>query len=137
MITVAWSFNSERPIYLQICDHIRIDIISGRYSPGERLPSVRELAATAAVNPNTMQRAFAELESLGLVSSLRTTGRFVTEEVEVLARSKLSLASELTGDYIKKMRSLGYSAKEAAELLITMKEGKDENGNNSSVHPTV
>lgn len=114
---MAWNFASDRPIYLQIAEHIQIDIITGKYSPGERLPSVRELAAVAAVNPNTMQRAFSELENSGLVSSQRTTGRFVTENKDVLARSKLELASEFTQKYLQKIGLLGYSPQEAAELL--------------------
>jgi DNA-binding transcriptional regulator YhcF (GntR family) len=116
-ISMAWNFVSDRPIYLQIAEHIRIDIITGVYSSGERLPSVRELAAVAAVNPNTMQRAMSELEDSGLVSALRTTGRFVTEDQDILARSKLSLANEIAEDYLKKTARLGYSPQEAAELL--------------------
>ena len=72
---MPWNLDSDRPIFMQILERIRVDIISGRYQPGDKLPSVRELAAEAAVNPNTMQRAFAELERTGLVHSKRTSGR--------------------------------------------------------------
>ena len=128
---MAWNFTSDRPIYLQIAEHIRIDIISGKYGQGERLPSVRELAVIASVNPNTMQRALSELEASGLVSSQRTTGRFVTENADILARSKLALAKELVNEYLKKTASLGYTPKEAAELLINLQKGDDVNGSNS------
>ncbi|HAN21215.1 MAG: GntR family transcriptional regulator [Clostridiales bacterium GWF2_36_10] len=114
---MAWNFLSDRPIYIQIVEHLKIDIISGKYSLGERLPSVRELAFEAAVNPNTMQRAMSELEESGLVTSQRTTGRFVTENVEILARSKLSLANQIAEDYLHKIGELGYSPQEAVELL--------------------
>jgi DNA-binding transcriptional regulator YhcF (GntR family) len=115
---MAWNFVSDRPIYIQIAEHIRIDIVTGVYPPGERLPSVRELAAVAAVNPNTMQRAMSELEQSGLVSALRTTGRFVTEDKDILEQTKLSLANEIVQDYLKKIACLGYSPQEAAELLL-------------------
>lgn len=119
---MAWNFVSDRPIYLQIAEHIKIDIISGIYPPGERLPSVRELAAVAAVNPNTMQRAMSELEQSGLVSALRTTGRFVTEDKEILERTKRALAHELAQDYFRKISRLGYSPEEAAELVLKINQ---------------
>ena len=98
---MAWIFSSERPIYQQIAEHIRVDIIRGRYRQGERLPSVRELAAEAAVNPNTMQRALAELEESGIVGAQRTSGRFVTEDSEVLEKIKKQVAMDLEGDFVK------------------------------------
>lgn len=69
---MPWNLNSDRPIFLQIVERIEMDIISGVYQPGQRLPAVRELASCAAVNPNTMQRALSELERTGLVYSQRT-----------------------------------------------------------------
>jgi GntR family transcriptional regulator len=107
---------------MQIAEHIRIDIITGVYPPGERLPSVRELAAIAAVNPNTMQRAMSELEESGLVSALRTTGRFVTEDNEILEHTKRSLANEIAQEYLKRISRLGYSREEAAELLLKINQ---------------
>ena len=77
---MAWTLDSDRPIFLQIVERIQTDIVSGRYQPGDKLPSVRDLAAEASVNPNTMQKAFAELERTGLVYSRRTSGRFITED---------------------------------------------------------
>jgi DNA-binding transcriptional regulator YhcF (GntR family) len=119
---MAWNFASDRPIYIQIAEHIMIDIITGVYPPGERLPSVRELAVIAAVNPNTMQRAMSELEQSGLVSALRTTGRFVTEDNTILEQTKRSLANELAQDYLKKIAQLGYTPEEAAQLLLKINQ---------------
>ena len=77
---MEWIFEQGRPIYTQIVEQIRINIANGTYEPGQQLPSVRDLAMEAAVNPNTMQRAFSELERDGLIYTVRTSGRFVTEE---------------------------------------------------------
>ena len=75
-----WQFSNDAPIYAQLIRQIRAGIVSGAFSPGERLPSVRDLAMEAGVNPNTMQRALTELERDGLVYSQRTSGRYVTED---------------------------------------------------------
>ena len=77
---MPWKLDSNLPIYTQIIEHIQLDIISGLYQPGDRLPSVRDLAAEASVNPNTMQKALSELERSGLLHSQRTSGRFITED---------------------------------------------------------
>ena len=77
---MAWKFNDNAPIYLQIVNTLKRNIASGAYPPGSRLPSVRDLALEAGVNPNTMQRALSELERSGLVNSQRTAGRFITED---------------------------------------------------------
>ena len=76
---MKWDFSSDAPIYAQLILQIKVGIVSGAFPPGERLPSVRDLATEAGVNPNTMQRALTELERDGLVYSQRTAGRFVTE----------------------------------------------------------
>ena len=77
---MAWNLDSDRPIYAQLLERIQLQIVSGIYGPGDKLPSVRDLAAEASVNPNTMQKAFAELERSGLIETKRTSGRFVTED---------------------------------------------------------
>ena len=87
-------FDNERPIYIQLVEKIRIEIISGKLKSGERIPSVRELALTARVNPNTMQKALVELENEGLVYTERTNGKFVTENKELIERIKKELAKE-------------------------------------------
>ena len=80
---MAWKFENETPIYLQIIDKIKKDIVSGVLSPGSKIPPVRELAIEAGVNPNTMQKALQTLESEGILYSQRTSGRFVAETVEL------------------------------------------------------
>ena len=83
---MAWELDADRPIYAQLVERIQKEIVSGKYQPGEKLPSVRDLAAVAAVNPNTMQKAFAELERSGLIVTQRTNGRTVTEDTELIRR---------------------------------------------------
>lgn len=114
---MPWELDNDRPIYLQLMDRLKADIISGRYLPGDRLPSVRELAMDAAVNPNTMQKALSELERDGLVFSRRTSGRFITEDEEMLKKMKKDLARENIRTFLAAMLRLGFSKKEALELL--------------------
>ena len=85
---MPWNLDSDRPIFLQIIEKIQLDIVSGIYQPGDKLPSVRELAQEASVNPNTMQKALSELERTGLVYSQRTSGRFITEDTSMIQRLK-------------------------------------------------
>ncbi len=87
---MAWNLDSDRPIYAQLLERIQLQIVSGIYAPGDKLPSVRELAAEASVNPNTMQKAFAELERSGLIVTKRTSGRFVTEDKNMIAQIRTS-----------------------------------------------
>ena len=77
---MQWQFSNDAPIYTQLIQQVKVGIVTGAFPPGERLPSVRDMATEAGVNPNTMQRALAELERDGLVYSQRTAGRFVTED---------------------------------------------------------
>ena len=88
---MPWDLDNERPIYLQLMERIQQDIVSGVYKPGDKIPSVRDLALDAAVNPNTMQKALSELERSGLVYSQRTSGRFITEDTEMLKNLKRDL----------------------------------------------
>ena len=104
---MAWNLDSSRPIYAQIAELVRLDIISGLYAPGTKLPSVRELAAQAKVNPNTMQKALAELERTGLVHSMRTSGRFITEDTEMIQRMKEDLAEDQIRVVLEKLSGLG------------------------------
>ena len=101
---MPWDLSSDRPIFLQIVEIIQLDIISGKYSPGDKLPSVRDLAFEASVNPNTMQRALSELERSGLVYSQRTSGRFITEEVAMIEELKSALAQNKIREFLKSMQ---------------------------------
>ena len=123
---MAWDLDADRPIYAQLVERIQMQIVSGYYSPGGKLPSVRELAAVAAVNPNTMQKAFAELERSGLIITQRTNGRTVTEDVNLIQNIKAGLAKEHVDTYFSKMEELGYQKREAVELLQKNCEGEKQ-----------
>ena len=110
-------FDNERPIYIQLVEKIRIEIISGKLKSGERIPSVRELALTARVNPNTMQKALAELENEGLVYTERTNGKFVTDNKELIEKIKKEMAKEKVNNYINDMQNIGINYEDAVKYL--------------------
>lgn len=114
---MPWDLKPDSPIYLQLMENIQLLIVSGNYKPSDKLPSVRDLAADAAVNPNTMQKALTELERIGLVYSQRTAGRFITENETLIADIKKNLAKQVVTDYLTKMKQIGYKEDEATELL--------------------
>ena len=114
---MSWEFQSDRPIYAQLMEQIKRIIITGIYPPGEKMPSVRELAAEASVNPNTMQRAFAQLEQEGLLYTQRTSGRFVTEDQQRILEMKTEMADELAKRFLEDMEQLGYNCRQAIEVL--------------------
>ena len=109
---MEWNFKNGIPIYSQIVDEMTMRIASGIYEPGEKLSSVRDLAMDAGVNPNTMQRALAELERRGLVYSERTSGRFVTKEEAVLKSLHEELAKKYFQELDEKLRKIGMSGEE-------------------------
>ena len=121
---MAWNLDSAKPIYLQIMERIQLDIITGKFQPGDKLPSVRELAAEAAVNPNTMQKALSELERSQLVYSVRTSGRYITEDKELIRKMKEQLAAGEIRKFIQQMKRLGITPEEVSEWI--QKEGKEE-----------
>lgn len=102
-----WAFRSDQPIYAQLKRHLSEAIVTGFYAPGQRLPSVRDIALDAGVNPNTVQRALAELERDGLVFSQRTSGRFVTDDPEKIRTEKEAMAREKTDEFLKAMGQIG------------------------------
>ena len=110
-------FDNERPIYVQLVEKLRLEIVSGKLKIGERLPSVRELALTARVNPNTMQKALAELETEGLVYTERTNGKFVTANKELIEKIKRKLAKEKVNNYIKDMKNIGITYEQSIQYL--------------------
>ena len=113
---MAWNLNSDRPIYAQILERIQMQIVSGVYQPGTKIPSVRELAADAGVNPNTMQKALAELERSGLVMTQRTSGRVVTEDLNMIKEIRNQLAGEQVKEFVKKMKDLGFDREDIIDL---------------------
>ncbi len=118
---MPWNFNSNTPIYIQIIEQIKFSIAVGEYRAGDKLLSVRELAAEAEVNPNTMQKALSELERGGLLYTQRTSGRFITSDEKLIEQLRTQLAKEQAENFINKMKLLGYSPDEAAEFLKNYK----------------
>lgn len=114
---MEWKFQDDMPIYQQIMDRMKQGIAVGELKAGQRLPSVRELALEAGVNPNTMQKALAELEREGLLYSQRTSGRFVAEGEQMTKKLQEEMVKEYVGQFIQKMKKLGYSLDETAGLL--------------------
>lgn len=120
---MPWELDNDRPIYLQLMERIQRDIIAGTYKPGDKLPSVRDLAVDASVNPNTMQKALSELERSGLVYSQRTSGRFITEDEVMLMKMKREQAASYIREFFEKMRQLGFHNE---EILTLIKEAIEE-----------
>lgn len=111
------SFSNDKPIYLQIVERIKIEIVSGDLKQGEKLDSVRDIAAEAKVNPNTVQRALSELEKTGLVYAHRTSGRFVTDNTDLIERTREEMAREKLEAFVESMKLLGYEKKKIVEML--------------------
>lgn len=114
---MQWQFSNDAPIYTQLIQQVKVGIVTGAFPPGERLPSVRDLATEAGVNPNTMQRALSELERDGLVYSQRTAGRFVTEDNTMINAAKRSLAERHVKTFLEAMLRLGFQKDEIIRLI--------------------
>ena len=114
---MAWKFHDNAPSYLQIVSGLQREIAGGAYPPGTRLPSVRDLALEAGVNPNTMQRALAELERRGLVNAQRTAGRFITDDADALKELRKSLSEEIISELVGKLRGLGMRDEEILSFV--------------------
>lgn len=114
---MEWNLTNDRPIYLQLEEILLQAIASGQYPAGSRLPAVRELAAEAGVNPNTMQRALTDLEREGLLYSQRTAGRFVTDETERIRGKRRELAMTQVQNFLTSMKEMGFSAEETVEMI--------------------
>ena len=130
---MKWQFSNDAPIYSQLINQIKVGIVTSAFPPGERLPSVRDLAMEAGVNPNTMQRALTELERDGLVYSQRTAGRFVTEDQNMIAAVKRSLAQSHIQAFLEAMARLGYGREEILALLGQAAIEEGENHGSSGV----
>ena len=120
---MPWNLDSDRPIFIQIIEKIQMDIISGLYAPGDKLPSVRELAQNASVNPNTMQKALSELERTGLVYSRRTSGRYITEDAAMITNLKKTLANDIVKQFLDNMQRLGIQDEEVISLISEIIKG--------------
>ena len=105
---MAWKFDNNIPIYIQISNIIKLQIVTKQLKSGDKLPTVRDLAETAGVNPNTVQRALSDLEAEGFVYSVRTTGRFVTDNVELIQKTRVELAQQELDSFVTNMLNLGF-----------------------------
>ena len=117
-------FDSSRPIYAQLVERLKAKILAGTYPPGGHLESVRDMAAAAGVNPNTMQRALAQLETEGLVRAERTAGRYVTEDTMLIEQLRAATAEKFAEEFLEKMQGIGYSPAQVAELLARQTKGE-------------
>ena len=128
---MAWAFKSTVPIYYQIVEEITARIFDGRYPPGAKIPTVRDIAEEAAVNPNTVQRAFSELENSGLIITMRTAGRVVTTDSAVIQSAKNAFTQRAAGEFLADMENRGITAGELLEIFgqLIKQNGKgDEHG---------
>lgn len=114
---MAWHFSSDKPVYIQIAERITKSVLSGEYKPGEQIPTVRQLALQAAVNPNTVQHAFAELENDGIIISKGTAGRFVTENVYIIEQCRRNIAEKIVKDFVKNINQLSLSKEQVIAMI--------------------
>jgi len=120
---MSWTFDNNKPIYLQIMDKIKLQIVSHKLEPNQQLPTVRELASEAGVNPNTIQRALSDLEREGFVYTKRTAGRFVTEDLDLILQSRKQLSEEQLQQFVTGMVEFGYEKEELPTVLRDYIEG--------------
>lgn len=125
---MPWSFDNSIPIYLQLAERIKLLIISGKLRSGDKLGSVRDLAQETGVNPNTMQRALTELEREGLIYSVRTCGRFISKDEELIKSKKERVAKDKTDELFATLADLGFTHEEilkaVADKLNETKRGE-------------
>ena len=114
---MEWQIAAGRPVYIQLVEQLERAVVTGVYPPGGRVPAVRDLAAQAQVNPNTMQRALAEMESRGLLVTQRTSGRTVTSDTALIAKTRQALAASLAQDFLAQAKALGLTREEILALL--------------------
>ena len=112
-----WNITAGRPVYVQLVEQLELALVAGEFPPGSRIPPVRELAADAGVNPNTMQKALSELERSGLVVTMRTSGRVVTEDMEMIKQIRKQLAAEQAAEFVKQMKELGFQKADILALI--------------------
>ena len=110
-------FNNNLPIYIQIMDYLKKQIISQELKEGDKLDSVRELSTKLKVNPNTIQRSYQELEREGLVYTQRGMGTFVTEDVEIIYKLKKEMASDIVDTFIMEMKQLGFNPDDIVDIV--------------------
>ncbi|MGO5028333.1 GntR family transcriptional regulator [Candidatus Agathobaculum pullicola] len=127
---MQWQLRGDRPIYQQLVEILTQQIVSGQLAAGDKVLAVRELAAQAGVNPNTMQRALADMEREGLMYTNRTSGRYVTEDKEMIQKIREQIASDRIAEFLAGMSQLGFSEQEVYRLLEKRQGEGNENGTN-------
>ncbi len=119
---MGFNFDNDTPIYLQIIEHIKMEIISKKFLLGQKLPSVREFSFLLEVNPNTVQKALSELEGDGLIFTERTNGKFVTEDNVKIEKIKNQMIKERIGEFFDSMQKMGLSEDEIIKVLLKDRE---------------
>ena len=114
---MAWDIRADRPVYLQLVEHLQTAVVTGEYPPGSRIPPVRELAGQAGVNPNTMQRALTELEREGLLLSERTQGRYVASDAKAIGELRKDIARQAADSFRREMAALGFNEEEMMDFF--------------------
>ena len=117
-----WHFSNDKPIYSQIVEQVKDMIVAGILAPGDKIDTVREIADAASVNPNTVQRAFTELEQLGLVHAQTTNGRFVTEDKDFISVVKKEKTNTIVSEFLLEMKNLGYSKEQSIAIITEYEE---------------
>ena len=123
---MKWQFSNDAPIYTQLIEQIKVGIVVGAFPPGERLPSVRDLATEAGVNPNTMQRALAELERRGLVYTERTAGRFVTSDTQRIEEVRRETLEREVRQFAAHMQAMGCPPGQLAQMFAALALPSDQ-----------
>lgn len=129
---MKFDFDSNIPIYLQLEEEVKKDIMRKKYKPGDKIPSVRELALKYEVNPNTVQKALQNLERTGIIKSERAVGRFVSEDPETIHQAKQTISTQIINHFIDQMHDLDYDDHEIIEM-IKMKLGGRQNEKTTSI----
>ncbi|WP_042159734.1 GntR family transcriptional regulator [Paenibacillus gorillae] len=125
---MTMEFDNNQPIYLQIMNHMKRQIIAGKLKPGDKIDSVRELAAELQINPNTIQRTFQELEREGIVETKRGLGRYVTSEESTIMSIKKEMAGDLLDRFVIGMKELGFESKDIITIVSEAVSDKDKKG---------
>ena len=120
-------YNSALPIYLQVANVIKRDIVTGKLELGEKLPSVRELAVAYTINPNTVSRVYKELELEDVCFTRRGMGTFVTQDPEKVKTMKREMAGTLIYEFLEGMKQLGFTQEEAIKVLEQSEYREKEN----------
>ena len=126
-------FNTSQPIYKQIIDDFKKKLIRGELKEGDKIPSQREYAEQVRVNPNTVQRAYREMESMNMVETLRGQGTFISISADRLEEIKMEMAVNLVDYFISEMESLGYSQKDMFRILKQEQSAGKESADNDRV----